>query len=73
MTKNFYDLLVGIVTAVEGLIGSFCIYFGVTGKIDGKTAAAIADSAVVVGGAVLGVCARFIKEDVTKKKTEKKL
>lgn len=68
MTKNFYDLLVGIVSAVEGVIGSFCVYFGVTGKIDGKTAVAIADSAVVIGGAVLGVCVRFVKDGTIEKK-----
>lgn len=67
MTKNFYDLLVGIITAIEGVIGSFCVYFGATGKIDAKTALAISDSAVIVGGAVLGVCARFIPDAEQKK------
>ena len=62
MTKNFYDLLVGIVTAIEGVTGSICVYLGVTGKIDGKTAGAITDSALIIGGAVLGVCARFITD-----------
>ena len=68
MTKNFFDLLVGIVTAVEGLVTAFCVYFAATGKIDSKIANAIADSVIGVGGLALGICSRFIKEDVTKKK-----
>ena len=68
MTKNFFDLLVGIVTAVEGIVSAFCVYFASTGKIDVKIANAIADSVIGVGGLALGICSRFIKEDVTKKK-----
>ena len=68
MTKNFFDLLVGIVTAVEGLVTAFCVYFAATGKIDSQIANAIADSVIGVGGLALGICSRFIKEDVTKKK-----
>ena len=68
MTKNFYDLLVVIVTAIEGLVSGFCVYFASTGKIDIKIANAIADSVIGVGGLVLGICSRFIKNDVTKKK-----
>ena len=68
MTKNFFDLLVGIVTAVEGLVTAFCVYFAATGKIDSKIANAIADSVIGVGGLALGICSRFIKEDVAKKK-----
>lgn len=70
MTKNFYDLLVGIVTAIEGICGSVCVYLGVTGKIDGKTAGAISDSALIIGGAVLGVCARFITDTKIENKKE---
>lgn len=65
MTKNFYDLLVVIVTAIEGLVSGFCVYFASTGKIDTKIANAIADSVIGVGGLSLGICARFI--DDTKK------
>lgn len=67
MSKNFYDLLVGIVTAVEGVVGAVCVYFASTGKLDAKTAGAVSESAIIVGGAVLGVCARFIKDKETKK------
>lgn len=68
MTKNFFDLLVAIVTAVEGVVSGFCVYLAATGKIDTKIANAIADSVIGVGGLALGICSRFIKEDVTKKK-----
>ena len=68
MTKNLFDLIVGIVTAVEGVVSAFCVYFAATGKIDAKIANAIADSVIGVGGLALGICSRFIKEDVTKKK-----
>ena len=70
MTKNFFDLLVGIVTAVEGLVSAFCVYFAATGKIDTRTANAIADSVIGVGGLALGICSRFIKDE--EKKVEKK-
>lgn len=68
MTKNFFDLLVGIVTAIEGVVSAFCVYFASTGKIDAKIANAIADSVIGVGGLALGICSRFIKEDLAKKK-----
>ena len=71
MTKNVFDLIAGIVAVVEGLVGTLCTYFASTGKLDVKTAIAISDSAIVIGGAVLGVCARFVPEG-EQKKLEKK-
>ena len=71
MTMNVYDLIAGIVSVVEGLIGTLCTYFAATGKIDAKTAIAITDSAIIIGGAVLGVCARFIPEGEQKKLAKK--
>jgi hypothetical protein len=68
MSKNFFDLLVAITTAVEGLVSGFCVYFAATGKIDTKVANAIADSVIGVCGLALGICSRFIKDDLTKKK-----
>lgn len=68
MTKNFFDLLVGIVTAVEGLVSAFCVFFAATGKIDTKVANAIADSVIGAGGLALGICSRFITDEVSKKK-----
>lgn len=68
MTKNFFDLLVAIVTAVEGVVSGVCVYIAATGKIETKIANAIADSVIGVGGLALGICSRFIKEDLTKKK-----
>ena len=71
MTKNVFDLIAGIVAVVEGLVGTLCTYFASIGKLDVKTAIAISDSAIVIGGAVLGVCARFVP-DGEQKKLEKK-
>lgn len=68
MKRTFFDLLVVIVTAVEGVVSGVCVYLAATGKIDTKIANAIADSVIGVGGLTLGICSRFIKEDVTKKK-----
>lgn len=67
MSKNVYDLIVAIVTGLEVISGGVCVFLGVTGKIDGKTAAGLESSVTIVGNAVLGVCARFIKESVEKK------
>ena len=68
MSKAVYELIVGLVTVVEGAIATLCVYFSTTGKLDAKTASAITDSSVIVGGAVIGVCANFINKDLTKKK-----
>lgn len=68
MTKNFFDLLVVIATAVEGLVSGFCVYFASTGKIDVKIANAIADSVIGISGLALGICSRFIKDQPTIKK-----
>ena len=68
MSKNVYDLLVGVSVALNGLADTISIYLLATGKIDGKIAGLIADTTVAVTGLALGICARFIKEDVTKKK-----
>lgn len=65
MSKNFYDLLVGISVAINGLADTVSIYLLATGKIDGKIAGLIADTTVAVTGLALGICARFI--DDTKK------
>ena len=42
-----------------------------TGKLDAKTAVAWAGSVTIIGGAVLGVCARFIPEGEQKKLAKK--
>lgn len=68
MTKNVYDLIVAIVTGLEVIGEGVCTFLGVTGKIDAKIATAIGGSITIVGGAVLGVCARFIKEAQIEKK-----
>lgn len=68
MTKNIYDLIVGICSAVDIIANTLSVYFCSVGKIDGKTAGVIADATVGVTGLVLGVCSRYIKEDLTKKK-----
>ena len=68
MSKNFFDLLVVIATAINGLTSGFCVYFAAIGKIDAKVGNAIADSVIGITGLALGICSRFIKEDVTKKK-----
>lgn len=65
MSKNFYDLLVGIITGIEVIADAVFVFLGVTGKIDQKVATAWAGSVTIIGGAILGVCARFI--DDTKK------
>lgn len=65
MSKNFYDLLVGIATAINGLAGTISVYLLATSKIDGKTASLITDVTVGVTGLVLGICSRYI--DDTKK------
>jgi hypothetical protein len=63
MTKNFYDLLVGISVAINGLANTIGVYLLSTGKIDAKTAGLIADTTVAVTGIALGICARFIKDN----------
>ena len=69
MTKNLYDLIVGISVAVNGLADTLSIYLLATGKIDGKTAAIITD--VTVTGLVLGICSRYIPEGEQKKLAKK--
>ena len=70
MSKNVYDLIVGICSAVDILANTFSVFFLAQGKIDAKTSAVIADVTVTVTGLVLGVCSRYIKEDVQKKKSK---
>lgn len=70
MSKNVYDLIVGICSAVDILANSISVYLLSQGKIDAKAAASIADVTVGVTGLVLGVCSRYIKEDVQKKKSK---
>jgi len=67
MSKNVFDLVTAIVTGLEVIADGVCVFLGSTGKIDAKTATAIGGSVTIVGGAVLGVCARFITDNVTKK------
>ena len=71
MTKNVFDLITAIVTGLEVIADGVCVYLGATGKLDKATASAIASSVTIVGGAVLGVCARWIP-DGEQKKLEKK-
>lgn len=71
MTKNLYDLLVGISVALNGLADTISIYLLATGKIDGKTAAIITDVTVTVTGLVLGICSRYIPEGEQKKLAKK--
>ena len=71
MTKNVFDLITAIVTGVEVIADGIFTYLGATGKMDAKTAIAWAGSVTIIGGAVLGVCARFIPE-AEQKKLEKK-
>ena len=71
MTKNVFDLITAIVTGIEIIADGIFVYLGSTGKLDGKTATAWAGSVTIIGGAVLGVCARFIP-DGEQKKLEKK-
>ena len=63
MTKNFYDLLVAIVTAVELVGEGVCVFLAKSGKVDTFTATAIGGSFPIAGNAVLGICARFIKDE----------
>lgn len=67
MSKNFYDLLVGIVTGIEVLAEAIFVFLGATGKMDLKVSTAWAGSVTIIGGAVLGVCARFIDDTKAKK------
>ena len=71
MTKNVFDLITAIVSAVEIAADGIFTYLAATGKLDAKTAVAWAGSVTIIGGAVLGVCARFIPEG-EQKKLEKK-
>ena len=71
MTKNLYDLLVGISIAINGLADTISIYLLATGKIDGKTAAIITDVTVTITGLILGICARYIPEGKQKKLAKK--
>lgn len=71
MTKNVFDLITAIVTAVEIAADGIFTYLGVTGKLDAKAATAWAGSVTIIGGAVLGVCARFIPEGEQKKLAKK--
>ena len=66
MSKNLYDLIVGLVTAAEVAADAIFVYLGVTGKMDAKAATAWGGSVTIIGNAVLGVCARFIKDEVKK-------
>ena len=65
MSENIYDLIVGIVTGVEVIADAVFVFLGATGKMDLKISTAWAGSVTIIGGAILGVCARFI--DDTKK------
>lgn len=71
MTKNVFDLITAIVTGIEIIADGIFVYLGATGKMDAKVASAWAGSVTIIGGAVLGVCARFIP-DGEQKKLEKK-
>ena len=68
MSKNVYDLIVGICSAVDILANTISVFFLSQGKIDGKTASVIADVTVGVTGLVLGVCSRYIKDAPVQKK-----
>ena len=68
MTKNVYDLIVGICSAVDILANTISVFFLSQGKIDGKTASVIADVTVGVTGLVLGVCSRYITDSPVQKK-----
>ena len=71
MTKNVFDLITAIVTGVEIIADGIFVYLGATGKMDVKAATAWAGSVTIIGGAVLGVCARFIPEGEQKKLAKK--
>ena len=68
MTKNVFDLITAIVTGLEVIADGIFAYLGVTGKLDPKVSTAWAGSVTIIGGAVLGVCARFIKDEAIEKK-----
>ena len=68
MTKNVFDLITAIVTGLEVVADGIFAYLGATKKMDPATATAIAGSITIGGNAVLGICARFIKD----KKPEEK-
>ena len=67
MTKNVFDLVTAIVTGLEVIADGVFVYLGSTGKLDLKIATAWAGSVTIIGGAILGVCARFIPEAEQKK------
>ena len=67
MTKNVFDLVTAIVTGLEVIADGVFVYLGSTGKLDLKIATAWASSVTIIGGAILGVCARFIPEAEQKK------
>jgi len=71
MTKNVFDLITAIVTGLEVIADGVFTYLGATGKMDAKTAVAWAGAVTIIGGAVLGVCARFIPEAEQKKLAKK--
>lgn len=71
MTKNVFDLITAIVTGLEVISDGICVYLGATGKLDKVTASCIASSVTIIGGAVLGVCARWIPEGEQKKLAKK--
>jgi len=71
MTKNVFDLITAIVTGLEVIADGIFAYLGATGKMDAKAATAWAGSVTIIGGAVLGVCARFIPDGEQKKLAKK--
>ena len=68
MSKNLYDLIVAVVTGLEVISDGVFVYLGVTGRMDARTATTWGGSVTIIGNAVLGVCARFIKDGIEKKK-----
>ena len=66
MTKNVFDLITAIITGLEVIADGVFVFLGATGKLDAKTATAIGGSVTIGGNAVLGICARFIKEEEKK-------
>ena len=70
MTKNVFDLITAIVTGLEIIADGVFVFLGATGKMDAKVATGWAGSVTIIGGAVLGVCARFIPEGEQKKQTK---
>ena len=63
MSKNVFDLITGIATAIDGLASTISIFLFSTGKISGVTAGVIADTTVALTGIVLGICSRYIKDE----------